>query len=326
MLSALAGLAVLIAVATTLVVGLYVWTIAREALHPPQGGAAWALARHLPTTPSEMGLSFRSFTVDCNGFGMPVWEIDVGASGLRSDGPSVVLVHGWGRSRIDSLNRLPPFLDVAGRLYLVDLRGHGDAGGRTTLGSREADDLAALLATLAPAPIVLVGHSLGAAACIRCAALSSAAERIAGVIAIAPYDTVATPIAARLAARELPRGALLALASALLKLRGIAFHSTLNAARALRCPLLVVQGERDRISPPADARSIAEAASGQYVSMPEAEHADHQTREPERFALCVQQFVRSAVREPHRAAGSGAPSNDNGPREDSRGPFVVDQR
>jgi pimeloyl-ACP methyl ester carboxylesterase len=297
MLSALAGLAVLLAVATTLVVGLYVWTIARETLRPPQGGAAWALARSMPTTPAEMGLTFRPFTVDCKGFAMPVWEIDVGAGALPSGRPSVVLVHGWGRSRIDSLNRLPPFLDVAGRIYLVELRGHGDADGRTTLGTREADDLAALVATLPSDPVVLVGHSLGAVASIRCASLPSARARVAGVIAIAPYETLVTPIAARLAARELPGGVALVLATWLLKLRGIAFYATSDAARALPCPLLVVQGERDRISPAAEAHAIADAAGGRYISLPTAEHADHQSREPERFAECVQQFVRGVARE-----------------------------
>ncbi len=292
MLSALAGLAILFAVATVVVVGLYVGMVVHETLSPPRGATGFALARGLPTQPSDLGLEARSFSLTIGGprdrSQMPVWEVVLDDA---SEPLSIVLVHGWGRSRIDSLSRLPPLLAVADRVYLLDLRGHGDADGRTTLGTREHEDLAALVATLPPGPVVLAGHSLGATVCIRCAAVTSVAPRIAGVIAIAPYDTVATPIAARLAARELPGGVFLRMILSWLRLRGIERPSTIDAARQLNCPLLVLHGARDRISPPSEGKAIADAASGTYVSMEDVEHADHHHREPQRLAVSVREFV-----------------------------------
>jgi pimeloyl-ACP methyl ester carboxylesterase len=223
---------------------------------------------------------------------LPVWEIELAE---RSGGPAVVLLHGWGRSRIDMLSRLAPFLEVAERVLLVDLRGHGDATGRTTLGDGDEADIAELLRRLPAGPVVLVGHSLGAVVALRTAA--SEPDRVAGVIAIAPYDTFETPLRMRLAARELPSGLTVRLAVGVLRLLGVRRTSGLAAARAVRCPLLVLQGGRDRISPPAEAAAIAEAGRGRLETFLDAEHADHEFREPARFAACCRDFVAGVARE-----------------------------
>ncbi len=313
MLVQILGLLALFSFAIAATLALYVWLIVREVTNPPRGGMAFALARRLPTTPEEMGFATRSFTVACGAEGpasrtapllMPVWEVSRDPTVAQDNAsstprPRIVLLHGWGRTRIDSLSRLEPLLIGNAAAYLPDLRGHGDAAGdrrsRTTLGTHEARDIDQLIATLPPGPVILVGHSLGATIAMQVASQGFERQRIAGVIAIAPYDTLATAIGCRLAARDLPRGIALRLAMALLRLRGIDPPSTLDAARAVSAPLLVLHGARDRMAPAIDAKAIAEAGRGEYVEMPDVEHADHHLRHPAIFERTVRDLLRRAL-------------------------------
>lgn len=302
------GLLLLGGVASGLAIAIYIWTIVREVLHPPRGGMAFALARRLPTAPQELGLATRSFQVACEGgFSMPVWEVsrDPGAvdgTATTTPRPRIVLLHGWGRSRIDSLGRLEPFLIDDAAVYVVDLRGHGDAAGQsaapTTLGTREPGDIDRLIATLPPGPVILAGHSMGSTIAVAVAADGFERVRIRGVIAIAPYDTVESPIGCRLASRELPRGLFVRAAMALLRLRGVEARSTVDAAGRLAVPLLVIHGSNDRVSPLEEAKAIAAAASTagcEYVELPEAEHADHQHRHPDRLETAIRGFLRRVL-------------------------------
>jgi pimeloyl-ACP methyl ester carboxylesterase len=326
------GLATLAATSGALVSAWYVRSIVREVLRPPSGGVAWALARGKATNPGDLGLAAREYAVDRPGQGVsvPVWEIDLARTDDPGDPPAlnIVLLHGWGRSRVDSLDRLPIVLPLAerpggARLHLVDLRGHGDANGRTTLGTSEPDDLLAVLDGLEPGPIVLVGHSLGAVVAIEAARHRAASptrpDAIVAVVAIAPYDTVRTPIAARLAARELPRGPWLAAAMALVRLRGVSVRSTIESARALAATahpprVLVVVGEGDRIAPPSESRAIGAACSAEILSIPEAEHADHHRRAPEALAEAIRVLVARDDRPSGLTSSAQAPANRSGSR------------
>lgn len=288
----MSGLLILLGVCVLLVSAIYVGSIVREALRPPRASTAWGLARGLPVAPEDLGLSSRSWATQC---GMPVWEIDLGSE-EEGTSSAVVLIHGWARSRIDMLGRLPPLLDRADRAYLVDLRGHGDAPRRTTLGAAEFEDLVAFVADLPASRILLVGHSLGATLAVRAAADERVASRVAGVLAIAPYRTIATPIGSRLRERQLPRGPALRLALAILRMLGAPAIDTLPAARRLRCPLLVLHGERDRVVPSDEGRAIAEAApSGRYEGFANTEHAGHERDEPDRFAALASDFASDAL-------------------------------
>ncbi|MBL9120479.1 MAG: alpha/beta hydrolase [Phycisphaerae bacterium] len=299
------GVLILFAAAGLIVVTIYVSLIVQEVRNPPKGGLAFALARGLPSTPEDLGLPHRAFDVDIAvGAGravMPVWEVSRSAEAIDDttcdqERLHIVLLHGWGRSRIDSLNRLGPFLFENASVYLPDLRGHGDSRIATTLGTLETEDIDRLLATLSPGPVILAGHSMGATIAIRCAVDGRERSRVKGVVAIAPYDTILTPIESRLAARDLPRGLFMALAKTILRWRGVRFHDTQQAATQLTVPLLVLQGEHDRISPRDPAKAIADAVPARdlvtYVELPDVEHADHHARHPERFEREIREFLR----------------------------------
>jgi pimeloyl-ACP methyl ester carboxylesterase len=263
--------------------------------HPPRRSYAWAVARSLPGDPTELRIpgqpadhriSFESWSFRSRGLDLPVWDI----RGLAPAGPTLILTHGWGDSRVTMLasGRIAALLPVVSRLLLWDLPGHGDAPGRCTMGAWEHTDLAALIDRLAtdptghmPRPLVLYGFSLGAIAALN-AAHSSAA--VSAVIAESPPTAPWTPARNVLRLRALPYRSNLPPAMLLVGLtHGQSLHwwprtDTLQgwAPASLRQPLLILHGLDDAITPVEDARRLAasipssrliEVAGGRHTTL-----------------------------------------------------------
>src|SRR5262249_23566921 len=147
------------------------WYTVRTLQHPPRRGYAYAVARSAPGDPSELATPapFETWTFQPPGVPGPiaVWDI----RGASPDGPTVIVTHGWGESRVLSLARVPAMLGTAGRLILWDLPGHGDSPGMCRLGTQEVDALRTLIERAqGPAPLVLYGSSLGGGVSIAAAA------------------------------------------------------------------------------------------------------------------------------------------------------------
>jgi pimeloyl-ACP methyl ester carboxylesterase len=214
----------------------------------------------------------------------------------------IILTHGWGDSRLGALTRAPFLLPHCSRLVAWDLRGHGDSPGRCTLGTRDVDDLLALIDRVGGShPIVLFGWSLGAGISIVAAARTSARTPVAAVIAEAPYRLAPTPARNVLRIRRLPYRWNIAPAFALLGLdlgvgaKWLGFDRAEHAAR-LAYPLLVLHGIWDAICPIEDAREIAaRAPSASIVEIPGGGHhtlwSDADTRD--RCAAAVGSFLAS---------------------------------
>ena len=248
--------------------------VVREALRPERRTIAWALARGTPSEPAAWGLESREWTHRFEGAECPVF--DLGED--DPEAPTAIVLHGFARSRYDALARVGPVLPYARRLLLPDLPGHGDAGGRATrLGSGE-ERFVASLAETTRGPLLLVGHSLGATLAIRAAADPALATRVRGVLALAPYERLRTPLGARLELRGMPKGALLAPTLGALAALGVREHATSTAARAARAPLAVVAGAADPVVPLAEPEAIARAAStGRLFTVPTGRHDDFHT-------------------------------------------------
>ncbi|MGA0871756.1 MAG: alpha/beta fold hydrolase [Phycisphaerales bacterium] len=277
------GLAWLFGSAGLIAVTAYVLLLARHLRHPLRRTAGWALARKRPADPGELeahGGPRVAWSEDRVG-PVPFWSLARDEATLASrEAPSVILLHGWGHSRIDGLARLEPWLSRGFRIVLPDLRGHGDADGPSTLGDRDADDVVAIAETLPPSPLVLAGHSMGGVVAIRAGVrlserTSSNAPQLQGVVAIAAYERLRVPAIADLHARGYSVGPLIHPLLAVLRLLGIREHSTRETASRLPVPLLVVHGERDASCPLRDAETFANAASrGTFVAIPDAGHND----------------------------------------------------
>lgn len=263
-----------------------VWTV-RALTHPPRRGPGWALARGKPTMPGELdrALEVRVWGLTHGGVTLPVWE----CRGRRATGPTVVVTHGWGDSRFTMLPRVDRLADVASRVIVWDLPGHGEAPGTCGLGTREAGALVQLMQEASEGGrVVLYGFSLGAGVTLEAAARSP--ELVDGVIAEAPYRLAVTPARNVIRSTGMPWRWNVPAAFAWLGWRlgvGAAWRGFDRAAWAARVgearvkgpnpegvPLLVIHGERDEVCPLADGREIAVAGGGTLVVVPEAGHLD----------------------------------------------------
>ncbi|MFZ4573877.1 MAG: alpha/beta hydrolase [Phycisphaerales bacterium] len=274
--------------------------------HPPRRTYASAVARSRPGDPSELGpteggpRAFERWTFTSRGHILEAWEIP----GDDPAGPTVILTHGWGDSKIGGLSRVGPLFALASRVVLWDMPGHGESSGTSTLGAAEPRDLLELIRKVADErPVVLAGWSMGATVSIRAACEESG---VAAVIAESPYRHPATPAGNMLIASRLPYRFNLPVAMALLGVssgvgprwnRPEPFDVGASAAR-LRCPLLVLHGSEDRIVPLGEGRSIAGAApSGRLLVIDGAGH-DGLWTSPATRHLCAQavtEFIRSAL-------------------------------
>lgn len=298
------GLGVLLLIGLALGVVLTTWATVRMLTRPPRRGYAFAVARSMPGDPSELArpLEFSEWNLESRGLAIKVWDI----GGEDPAGPIVVCTHGWGESRVIALQRVPALAAAARRVVVWDLPGHGDSQGRCTLGTREIDDVCALVTRVAEAgvPIVLAGSSLGAGVSI--AAAGRLGEQIAGVIAEAPYRVPIVPARNVLRPAGMPYRVSLPLAMAAIGWR-LGFGSTWakagnaggfdraeHAAR-LGCPLLVLHGDRDAVCPVEDGRAVAAAnRQAKFVQIDGAEHLNLWAH-PEYAARCeaeVAEFLR----------------------------------
>jgi pimeloyl-ACP methyl ester carboxylesterase/predicted glycosyltransferase len=68
-------------------------------------------------------------------------------------------------------------------------------------------------------------------------------------------------------------------------------------AQSLDCPVLVVSGDRDMITPPRDARALARLSAGKFVTVKGAGHIQH-GRKPVGFNLMLRDFAEDAFKRP----------------------------
>jgi uncharacterized protein len=301
------GLLILLALGLFLlwagIVGYTLWLLT----HPPRRTYASAVARGRPGDPGELEgepRHWETWTFRTRGHDVGVWDI----RGGNAAGPVIVMVHGWGDSRIGALARVPYLAPLASRLVLWDLPGQGESPGMCRLGTAEVDDLLALLGELGVDVLpVVYGWSLGAGVALAAAARQP--ERISAVVAESPYRFAGTPARNVLEARGLPWRMTLPVAIAILNLRfrgGLSrrdFDRARQAAEA-RCPILVVHGDCDEVSPIADGRAIAAAAAarGRMAAIACGRHNDLWTN-PELAGQCAEQiqaFLAEALA-PHAA-------------------------
>lgn len=259
--------------------------------HPTRRRYAFAVSRSIPGDPSEIvgpstpnGLDYTSWTVLSRGVELPVWDI----RGLDAHGPTFIITHGWGESRVLALQRAAALAQLAARIVLWDLPAHGDApSGTNTLGHREHEDLLAIIERVrtdagSRVDLVLHGFSLGAGVSIVAGGMLTGELAPKLIVAEAPYRLAITPVRNVLELRGLPHAMTLGSAMALLGLRTGAgpawrdFDRVRSAAKlTARTRLLVLHGSADLISPPGDGREIAAAApNAELVSIAGAGHGD----------------------------------------------------
>ncbi|MGV1037340.1 MAG: alpha/beta hydrolase [Candidatus Nanopelagicales bacterium] len=198
---------------------------------------------------------------------------------VREASAAALVVHGWGGSSTEMLPVSEPLLDAGLHVLLLDARGHGrsDDADFTSMPTF-AEDIGAAMAWLRtqpqvdPARIVLVGHSVGAGACLFAAAGD---PDIAAVVSLASMADPASFMSRRLRQR-LP-DPLTALALRYVEHtigHRFAEFAPVHTIGQIRAPVLLLHGERDTTIPLSDAYRLHAQAPDHstLVVMPDADH------------------------------------------------------
>ncbi|MBL8746530.1 MAG: alpha/beta hydrolase [Phycisphaerae bacterium] len=313
------GLLRLLLLGLLIAMTLAVIAIVRQLRNPPRRTYASALRRNQPGDPSELPpplgpRAFRAFTFAAPRSTRSAGTIQLPAWDIAADdplGPVVLCTPGWGDSKLGVLARLAPLLPHASRVIAWDPAGMGEspADSRCNLGT-DADVLAlcalahacASPHTSPPAPLLLLGWSLGAGVSIVAASrLAQEGNAPIAVIAEAPYRLGRTPVINYLRAIGLPYRIVEPIAAACLglTLRGTLDWSTFDRARhaaGLPCPLLVIHGTLDAICPHEDGQRIAAAAPRSlFISIEGAGHNDLWSirKFTDQCAAAIQDFIRA---------------------------------
>jgi alpha-beta hydrolase superfamily lysophospholipase len=199
------------------------------------------------------------------------------------------------------------FLTPAAHLYqfgysslLVDFRGSGGSSGNdTTLGLREADDVAASFAYAQQQwpgqPIILYGISMGGAAILRAVAIDGvhpAAIMIEGV-----FDRLLTTVQHRFDAVHLPSwpAAQLLVFWGSVQMGHNGFrHNPVDYASSVTCPILVMHGERDPWITSSETQALVARidAPKQVVEFPDVGHdMPYVYPSPDLWITTVKQFL-----------------------------------
>ncbi len=267
--------------------------------HPERRTLAYALAKRMPTDPSQLGVAYSETTVTLpDAATTPVWILE----GAQPEGPLVVITHGWSASRYNALMRAVLYLQYASKLVIYDMRGHGESTAQTcTLGRLEPGDLLSILdqTNLQQRPVVLVGISMGAGITIAAAADREARKHnITGVMIEGPYRYPMEPVVGHLRCRRWPPYPMVWLADAYYRLRipGYERYDRALHAAQLRCPLVILHGSDDPICPIDSAKAIADAAPlGRFVPIEGAGHSDLFERDEPLYRQAIRDLFTSAA-------------------------------
>jgi alpha-beta hydrolase superfamily lysophospholipase len=189
---------------------------------------------------------------------------------------TVVYLHGIGSNRGASLSVADHFVPRGFDVVSFDARAHGDSDGEAcTYGYYEKKDVSRVLDRIVgPRPIVLLGHSLGAAI-----ALQTAAEdrRVAAVIAVSTFSDLRT-VASERAPFFASQGNIdnaFRLAETQAKFR-VDEVSAVTAAAKITVPVFVIHGQADDETPPAHSQRVFAALHQpkDLLLIPGAKHDD----------------------------------------------------
>lgn len=186
---------------------------------------------------------------------------------VTGTGPTILLLHAGAERRGVWAPVAARMAECGLRTVAFDLRGHGESSGRATMLRAIADDVIEMVGR-EPAPIVVVGASLGGFAAIVALADPSVARRVAGLVLV---DVVPDPDPGRVRSWLNDRGLLDDHA----ELAGDILSSgpeLLAQAAALDLPILLVRGGR---SPLGDADADRLLTANPRVTVARVPSAGH---------------------------------------------------
>jgi alpha-beta hydrolase superfamily lysophospholipase len=245
--------------------------------------------------PHSQGLSFQTWHFQAkDGLRLEAWHIpQPEAKGL------VLLLHGYSACKASLLPEVKVFHDLGYATVLLDFRGSGGSDGNvTTLGVYEAEDVAAVVESLQKShpdrSPILYGQSMGSVAILR--AISEHGIQPKAVIIECPFDRLLSTVENRFSAMGVPAfpGAVLLVFWGGVQHGFNGFrHNPVDYARAVRCPVLLMHGEKDPRVTKEQTQAIFESLSGEkhFQLFPDVGHQSCLRGRPDLWIRTVSEFL-----------------------------------
>ena len=318
------GLAIITTFAATgaALVAFVAWKIAQSLLRPPRmtDGRAMYFLRRL--SPGDVGLPFETmrFTVrdEQRARGSGNATTDLAAWWIpnpSANGRVAMLLHGYADAKVGAVAWAPCFHQLGFNVLALDLRAHGESGGRhSTGGYFERFDVKQVIEQLsAQRPrdarrFVLFGASLGAAVALATAELIEREpledDRLIGLVLDSPFRDYARTAEAQVELLGAPTTFAMPLAVQIAQLVSGARFGDLDSARMireLRVPILMIESGSDVLVGDYDLRALADAMRSRSHRSPRdtfwrAEGTPHLlalSREPAEYQRRLAKFVGS---------------------------------
>jgi uncharacterized protein len=289
------GLTAVVGVNAIAAVAAYAMTHYRSPGHVGLG----ALKPTNSKVPTDVGLNYTTQKISLPNRGwLETWQIPV--QNAQSNG-TVLLFPGSGSSKGPQL--LAPAKAFHALNYdalLIDFQGvGGSSGNHKTVGMKEAQDVATVFNNAQrlklKRPIVLYGVSMGSAAILRAIALKNVHPD--AVILELPFARFVDTVKSRFHVFKVPDFGLAELlifwGSVQHGANGFT-HNPMTFAKQVRCPTLVMQGERDRWTSVAEVQSLVKNLKGpaELVVFPRAGHQVLVAADPSQWHQAVKSLLR----------------------------------
>ncbi len=247
-------------------------------------------------SPAELNPEYRGLSIRTqDGVTLGGWYVDHG-----DKTPLVILFHGYGAEKSSLQQEATTFLQLGMSVLLVDFRGAGESSeSYTTIGVREADDVAAVMNyvhhALSHSSVILYGQSMGAVAILR--AIYKDGIQPDAVIVEAVFDTMLNTVRHRFESMGIPSfpGAeLLAFWGGVQVGVNCFAHDPVIYAKSLRCPALFMHGTDDPRARIWEGRRVYGAVPGikQFKEFPAIGHESYLSRYPVEWMSAVGTFLK----------------------------------
>jgi hypothetical protein len=239
---------------------------------------------HDEATPAAFGMPFERHAIVMH---ERERSVKLGAWWIPHEQPrgAVILFHGFTASKAQLLPEAASFHARGFNVLMVDFRGSGDSSeSYTTVGYDEAADVRAAVRyardVLQQPPLVLYGHSMGAAAILRAVALGHDERDVSALVLSSVFDTMLNTVKQRFTSMGVyptPFAELLVLWGGLQTGYWAFGHNPVEYARRCRLPTLVLHGSEDVRATPAQARSVFDALPEGHKTWLEFPGAGHES-------------------------------------------------
>lgn len=239
----------------------------------------WGITLRRPAnhrTPADLGLSYSTHFISTrDGESLEAWSLPQ----AHSKGV-VLLFHGYGVSKELVLPAAAAFHDLGYDALLVDFRGGGGSTGNdTSIGVHESRDVVSAVEFARKKwpgeSVILFGTSMGSAAILR--AIASEGLEPDAIVLESTFDRLINAVRSRFAMLRVPSwpGAELLLFWGSIQQRFNGFvHNPQNYAQSVRCPTLIMYGQKDPSVSALQTQSIFDNLRGrkELVGFPDAGH------------------------------------------------------